>query len=81
MDNASLIYIYIASGDNAFKILYADRVFHNRLASLVDKYMQTYTFSLGYTKKEDGNDGFRLYVICHLICCIIASRFPHHGKS
>jgi hypothetical protein len=48
---------------------------------LVDKYMQTYTFSLGYTKKEDGNDGFRLYVICHLICCIIASRFPHHGKS
>ena len=27
------------------------------------------------------NDGFRLYVICHLICCIIASRFPHHGKS
>ena len=34
MDNASLIDIYIASVDNAFKILYADRVFHNHFVSL-----------------------------------------------
>ena len=34
MDNASLIDIYIASVDNAFKILYTDRVFYNHFGSL-----------------------------------------------
>ena len=47
VDKFGLIYINIIIFDDAFKILYADRVFHNRLASSVDKYMQTYTFSLG----------------------------------
>jgi hypothetical protein len=32
--------------------------------------MQTYTFSLGYTKKEDGKDGFRMISENNIYLCI-----------